>query len=150
MLTLFNPRSIILLICILQGLVFAALLVVRGVKKQSTADFWLAGLLVLLCLENVPHLIGFAGIYDAHPNLSYFPIENPFAVGAVIFLYVMTLTNSERKFTRKDSLLFIPALIYYCYRFIVFLQPINFKNWFDSAVQRPFVTPLLTDRKSVV
>lgn len=144
MLNFFNPRSIILFICILQGLVFAALLSYRGLKKQSTADYWLAALLVLLCLENVSHFIGFAGVYDAYPNLSYFPFDNPFAVGAVIFLYVLTLTNSERNFTSQDFLLFIPALTYYCYRFLVFLQPISFKNWFDSTVHVPFVMPVLT------
>lgn len=74
----------------MQGMVFAALLVFRAVQKHSAADSWLAALLVLLCLENVPHFIGFAGIYDAHPNLSYFPFANPFAVGPVIFLYVLT------------------------------------------------------------
>lgn len=143
-LNFFNPRSIILFICILQGIVFAVLLIYRGLKKQSTADYWLAALLVLLCLGNVAYFIGFAGVYDAYPNLSFFPFDNPFAVGAVIYLYVQTLTNVERKFTRRDFLLFIPALAYFTYRFLIFLQPLDFKNWFDDAVQVPFVMPVIT------
>lgn len=144
LLNFFNPRSIVLFICILQGIVFAILLIHRGLKKRSAADYWLAGLLVLLCLGNVSYLIGFAGVYDAYQDLSFFPFENSFAVGAVIYLYVQTLTNFERKFTRRDFLLFIPALVYYAYQFLIFLQPLSFKNWFDDAVHVPFVMPVLT------
>ena len=42
LLSFFNPRSIILFICILQGVVFAGLLVYRGWKRRSVADYWLA------------------------------------------------------------------------------------------------------------
>ncbi len=143
-LNFFNPRSVLLLICILQGAVFAGLLAYRGWRRRSAADFWLAVLLVLLCLGNVTYFIGFAGVYDAYPSLSFFPFDNPFAFGATIYLYVQTLTNSERKFTRRDFLLFIPALVYFAYRFLIFLQPLDFKNWFDDAVQVPFVMPVLT------
>lgn len=143
-LNFFNPRSIILFISILQGIVFAVLLIYRGLKKKSAADFWLAGLLVLLCLGNVSHFIGFAGVYDAYQDLSFFPFDNPFAIGAVIYLYVQTLTNSARKFTGRDALLFIPALVFYVYHFLIFLQPLSYKNWFDDAVHVPYVMPLLT------
>ncbi len=144
LLSFFNPRSIILFICILQGMVFAGLLVYRGWRRRSTADYWLAALLVLLCLGNVPHFIGFAGVYDAYRDLSFFPFDNPFAVGAVIYLYVRTLTNSERLSARRVLLLFAPALVYYAYRFLVFLQPLSFKDWFDDAVHVPVVAPVLT------
>lgn len=144
LLNFFNPRSIILFICILQGMIFAGLLVQRGWKRKSASDYWLALLLALLCLGNVSYFIGFAGVYDAYPNLSFFPFDNPFAVGAVIYLYVQTLTNSEKKFAPGNFLLFIPALVYYAYQFLIFLQPLGFKNWFDDAVHVPFVMPALT------
>lgn len=144
LLSFFNPRSIVLFICILQGMVFAGLLVYRGWKRRGTADYWLAALLVLLCLGNVPHFIGFAGVYDAYRDLSFFPFDNPFAVGAVIYLYVRTLTNSEGLSARRGLLLFAPALVYYAYRFLVFLQPLSFKDWFDDAVHVPVVAPVLT------
>jgi len=144
MIDFFNPRSILLFFCILQSIVFAALLIYRGLKKHSTCDFWLAGLLVLLSLDNVPHFIGFAGVYDAYHDLSYFPFENPFAIGAIIYLYVQTLTKSERAFSRRDILLFLPALGYFAYRTLIFLQPLSFKDWFDDKVHVPFVMPFLT------
>lgn len=144
LLNFFNPRSTILLISILQGVVFAVLLLYRGLKKRSSADYWLAALLVLLCLGNVTHFIGFAGVYDAYQDLSFFPFDNPFAVGAVIYLYVQTLTNSERRFTRRDFLLFIPALVFYTYQFLIFLQPLSYKNWFDDAMHVPYIMPVLT------
>jgi len=106
----------------------------RALKKRSAADYWLAGLLALPCLGNVSHFIGFAGVYDAYPDLSFFPFDNPFAIGTAIYLYVQTLTNSERRFTRRDFLLFIPALAFYAYQFLIFLQPLSFKNWYDDVV----------------
>jgi hypothetical protein len=144
LLNFFNPRSTILFISILQGIVFAVLLLYRGAKRRSSADYWLAALLVLLCLGNVSHFIGFAGVYDAYQDLSFFPFDNPFAIGASIYLYVQTLTNSERRFTHRDLLLFTPALVFYAYQFLIFLQPLAFKNWFDGAVHVPYVMPVLT------
>jgi hypothetical protein len=57
----------------------------------------------------------------------------------VIYLYVRTLTNSEGMPARRALLLFAPAFVYYAYRFLVFLQPLSFKDWFDDAVHVPFV-----------
>jgi len=59
-----NPRSIILFICILQGAIFAALLLLRYFKRGKSADFWLAALLVLLCSSLITPFIGFANVYD--------------------------------------------------------------------------------------
>ena len=42
-----NIRSILIFICILQGLIFAGLLVNRGLKQKTKADLWLALLLVV-------------------------------------------------------------------------------------------------------
>jgi AraC-like DNA-binding protein len=144
LLNFFNPRSSVLFVSILQGVVFAVLLLYRGLKRRSSSDYWLAALLVLLCLGNVSHFIGFAGVYDAYQGLSFFPFDNPFAIGAVIYLYVQTLTNSERKFTHRDFLLFTPALAFFTYHFLIFLQPLSFKNWFDDAVHVPYIMPVLT------
>lgn len=144
MINFFNLRSTLLFFCILQSIVFSALLIYRGLKKHSASDYWLAGLLVMLSLDNVPHFIGFAGVYDAYHDLSYFPFENPFAIGAIIYFYVQTLTESARKFSRRDFLLFIPALVYFTYRTLIFLQPLSFKDWFDHNVHLPFVMPFLT------
>ena len=44
-----NPRSIIVFVCILQGAIFAALLLFRYFKHKKTADFWLAILLAVRC-----------------------------------------------------------------------------------------------------
>lgn len=139
-----NQRSIVLFIGILQGLIFAVLLIVRSFQRKNQSDFWLAALLILLCLSTVSDFIGFAGVYDVFKNikdLTFFPFDNPFAYGVLIYLYVQTLTNNKRRLTRRDWLLFIPAIVFYIYQFWAFAQSMDFKNWYEKAVHIPYISP---------
>ncbi len=141
---LFNPRSIVVFVCILQGAVFAALLFLRYFKQKKSADFWLAALLVLLCASLITPLIGFANIYDRNQWLTYFPFAVVYGNGVCIWFYVLTLTNSKRKFERRDFLLFVPSIIYLTFRFILFAQNLEFKSWFDKNYYQPIVNPFVT------
>ena len=141
----FNPRSIVLFIGILQGLIFAILLIIRSFRRKNQSDFWLAALLILLCLSTISDFIGFAGVYDAFrsiKDLTFFPFDNPFAYGILIYLYVQTLTNNQRRPTRRDRLLFIPAIVFYIYQFWAFAQNIEFKNWYEKAIHITYISPL--------
>ncbi len=140
----FNPRSLVVFICILQGAIFAALLLIRYFKSKKSADFWLAALLVLLCSSLITPLIGFANVYDRNQWLTYFPFAVVYANGVCIWFYVQTLTNSERKFERKDWLFFIPSIVYVLFRFALFGQSLEFKGWFDETYYQPFVNPFVT------
>ena len=60
----FNPRSLVVFIGILQGTIFAALLLIRYFKLKKSADCWLAALLLLLCSSLITPFIGFANVYD--------------------------------------------------------------------------------------
>ena len=140
----FNPRSIVLFIGILQGLIFATLLIIRSFQRKNHSDFWLAALLISLCLSTVTDFIGFAGVYDALKNykdLTFFPFDNPFIYGASIYLYVQTLTNDKRRLTRRNLLLFVPAIIFYLYQFLAFAQTMEFKNWYEKAIHIPYISP---------
>jgi AraC-like DNA-binding protein len=139
----FNPRSIICFIAILQGAVFAALLIFRYFKYQKTADFWLAILLILLCASLITPLIGFANVYDRNQWLTYFPFSISYSYGVCIWFYVANLTNSKRGFSRRDLLFFIPSAIYVAFRLILFAQNLEFKDWFGANFYAPFINPFV-------
>ncbi len=143
----FNPRSIVLFIGILQGLIFASLLIIRSFQRKNQSDFWLAALLITLCLSTVSDFIGFAGVYDALKSikdLTFFPFDNPYNYGVLIYLYVQTLTNNKRRLTRRDLLIFLPTIVFYVYQFWAFAQTMEFKNWYEKAFHTPYISPLFT------
>ena len=135
----FNPRSIICFIAILQGAIFAALLIFRYFKHRKTADFWLAALLIVLCSSLITPFIGFANVYDRNQWLTFFPFTISYSYGVLVWFYVVYLTNSKRAFSYKDLLFFIPTAGYVAFRLFLFAQNLEFKNWFDKNYYAPFV-----------
>ena len=135
----FNPRSIICFVAILQGAIFAALLLLRYFKHKKTADAWLAALLGVLCLSLVTPLIGFANVYDRNQWLTYFPFTISYSHGVLVWFYVVYLTNSRRRLRLKDLLFFIPSVAYVAFRLVLFAQDLEFKRWFDDKFYAPFV-----------
>ena len=138
-----NPRSIIVFVCILQGAIFAALLLFRYFKHKKTADFWLAVLLAVLCSSLITPFIGFANVYDRNQWLTYFPFSIAYSYGVCIWFYVVNLTDSTRKFKRKDLLFFIPTAIYLIFRFTLFARNLEFKVWFNENYYNPFADTII-------
>jgi len=128
----FNFRSILVFICILQGLIFAGLLTVRGVRQRSRADLWLAVLIVLLCSSLITPLIGFANVYDNNQWLTYFPFSIAYSYGLCVWFYTVNLTDSRHRFRRRDLLLFVPTTVYLAYRLFLFSHSVEWKSWFDD------------------
>lgn len=139
----FNPRSVALFVCLLQGAIFAALLFWRGRRKKSSADLWLAALLFFFCSSLITPLIGFANVYDANQWLTYFPFALAYSYGVAVYFYVLSLTNSERAFDTRDLLLFAPSAIYVVFRLALFVQSLQFKDWFNERFYVPFFAPFL-------
>lgn len=139
----YNPRSIVLFICILQGAIFAVLLIHRATQKKSPADFWLAALIVSLCLSLVTPLIGFANVYNLNQWLTYFPFGIAYSYGVCVYLYTVSLTDAKRRFGRGDLFLFIPSAIYLIFRLTLFSQSLEFKDWFDKNYYVPVASPVI-------
>jgi AraC-like DNA-binding protein len=122
-----NLRSLLLLIAMLQGLVIATLLLLRGFRRKQPADFLLAGLLFFLTCSLISHFIGFMGVYDyarEHGwDLSYFPFDNPFTYGPLIWMYTRALTDEQFQWTRRDWLHCLAPLLYYLIHFSVWRLP---------------------------
>jgi AraC-like DNA-binding protein len=135
-----NPRSIICFIAILQGLIFAALLIIRGFRQKNKADFWLAALLLVLCSSLITPFIGFANVYDLNQWLTYFPFSIVYSYGVLVWFYTLNLTDSKRSFQPKDLLLFTPAIIYLIVRFFLFSHNLDWKDWFIHTYGRLYET----------
>jgi len=134
----FNPRSIICFIAILQGLIFAVLLVNRGFKQKTKADLWLAILLLVLCSALITPFIGFANVYDLNQWLTYFPFSIAYSYGVCVWFYTLNLTDSKRKFQTKDIYFFIPTFVYLAIRFFLFAQTLEWKDWFGKNYDNSF------------
>lgn len=139
----FNPRTIIIFICILQGAIFSVLLLSRYFKHKKRSDFWLAALLFLLCSNLITPLIGFANVYDRNQWLTYFPFGIAYGYGVCVWFYIVNLTDSKREFLRKDFLLFIPSIIYLIFRLTLFAQTLEFKDWFNENYYVPIAEPFI-------
>jgi len=117
--TLFNPRSAMLFVAMLQGLVIGVMLLYRNRRAHRPSDWLLAGLLWFLVCSLITHFIGFMGVYDIMRergmDLTFFPFGNGFAYGPFILLYVRSLTDSHFRLTKRDMRYFIPAIVYYGY-----------------------------------
>lgn len=135
-----NPRSIICLIAILQGLVFSILLIVRFRRTGQRADLCLAALLFTLCLSLVTPMIGFANVYDLNQWLTYFPFAIAYSYGVLVWFYTIFLTDSGRRFARRDLVYFVPAAIYLAGRFFLFAHGLEWKEWFSDNYERSFST----------
>lgn len=127
-----NFRSILVFICILQGGIFAALLVGRGLRQKSKADLWLAVLIVVLCSSLITPFIGFANVYDKNQWLTYFPFSIAYSYGVLIWIYTINLTDSRHRFTLRDLALFLPTTFYLAYRIFLFSHSLEWKDWFGE------------------
>lgn len=127
----------------MQGLLFALLLVVRGVREGTRSDRWLALLLVVLSLSLVTPLIGFANVYDRNQWLTYFPFSIDYLPPVLVLFYVRSLTNSKWAPEKKDLLYLIPTAIYLIFRFSIFAQTEAWKKWFDNAYYVPYAEPAI-------
>lgn len=81
----FNLYSSLLLPAFIQGILFAALLLVRGWKFQRLSDKLLGWLLLLNAIKIAYWMLGFAGWYDSHDGFTsfmfYFPFDNVLWMG---------------------------------------------------------------------
>lgn len=88
-------------------------------------------------------MIGFAGVYDANPWLTYFPFNFAYTYGICVYNYVLCLTDPKRKLTARNLILFAPAVIYIVFRLVLFAQTNAFKIWFDRNYYTPLIGPLI-------
>lgn len=123
----FNRYSALLLIFFLHGLVYAILLLRKGIANDRASDKWLALFLFLCILYIAPWMLGFAGWYDGYNCfwcrnfLFYMPLQHTLLMGPVIYFYLRALFQPGLPLRRKDLWHFLPAALYLLWCAIVFV-----------------------------
>jgi AraC-like DNA-binding protein len=133
----FGPMSITLLICAVQGVALAALLLVA--KRNQTANRCLALLIMAVVALITPFIIGYAGFYDKWPQLNFAPFSYTLAFGPLIYFYTISLIDAQSKQAWPH---FIPVLIQFLSHALVFPLPLETKNWWDGVAHAPIISPI--------
>ncbi len=118
----FGFFSSLLLIFFVHGLVYAVLLLRKGIINQSTPEKWLSLFIFLCVLFIAPWMLGFAGWYDNQPYreiLFYTPLQHLFFIGPVMFFYVRSLLNPSFSFGKKEWLHLLPGVLYLLYSIVM-------------------------------
>jgi AraC-like DNA-binding protein len=107
----FGLYSSLLLPAFVHGIVFSILLFYRGYKNDRLSDRLLAWLLLLNSIKVAYWMLGFAGWYDTRDTYTsfmfYFPFNQVFWIGPLLYFYFLSLTNANFRFSKKDRVHFI-------------------------------------------
>ena len=136
----FGARSIWLTIGVAHGLVLALLLLRAPVNR--TANRLLALLVALVAVRVLPYIIGYAGVYDRWPWLSFLPHDWSLAYGALVWLYVVVLCTGA--LPRRWWWHLLPGALQGAYYCAVFPRTLAFKDAWNDAVHVPYVVPIET------
>lgn len=110
----FNLYSTPLLVLVLQGLVFAVLLLVRYKRNGHLSDLLLALVLILTCYDRTSYTIGFMDWYDTFRNtkINYYLINLELIFAPLLYFYVKSLTDFSFKLRKRDYHHFLPGIIF--------------------------------------
>ncbi|MEM6718174.1 MAG: helix-turn-helix domain-containing protein [Bacteroidota bacterium] len=120
----FGFKSSTLLFFFLHALLFAGLLLYRGIRSEDKSSYWLAAFVFLCAMYIAPFMLGYAGWYSEQPYrdiLFYIPFQQLFLLPPLLYFHIKSSLNSSFKFQRKDWLHFVPALLYAVYTLIVWI-----------------------------
>jgi len=147
-----------LLFLVLQGYIFAFLLLKRFFSKKHLPDLFLSLLLFITGYHTTTYIIGFMDWYDTYQNtkINYFLIDFLLAIGPLVYFYIKSITQPYFKFRKIDFLHFVPALVFFIYKICIYLydaQQPNFdevqNGWFLSNVHWQYVSFWLSPLKDI-
>lgn len=129
-----NINAIIPALTLLQGILFATLLILRGRREERHSDFWLAFLLILLALSGVPFMLGWLGITYLWEELTFLPWDGlGFAYVPTMYLFLRSLVNSAWRFSwQRDGKHYGIYIFYFMYHLLIGgygQMNKNFVNW---------------------
>ncbi len=127
----FNIHSTPLLILVLQGLIFAVLLLWRYYRGGKVADVLMALILLLMVYHRTAYTIGFMGWYDTFKNtkVNYYIFSLGLAAGPLIYLYIRTVLVAPFKFRKADWWHFVPVALFIVYRIAVLINDASQPDW---------------------
>jgi len=120
----FGPRSSILLIFFVHGIIYSVLLLRKGILFSNTSARLLSVFVLLCCLYICPWMLGHAGWYSTQPYrdiMFYIPFQQVLFLGPLIYFYTQSLLNKSFRFSKTDLYHFLPGILYLIYSLIVFV-----------------------------
>ncbi|MEM7573957.1 MAG: AraC family transcriptional regulator [Bacteroidota bacterium] len=111
----------------LQGLIFAYLLVRKGIKHDNAPSKWLSLFVFLCSLYLMPWMFGHANWYakDGFRDFLFFaPLHQLFLLGPVIYAYTRALLNPNFSLKGQEWWHFAPAIAYGLYSLVVFITDV--------------------------
>lgn len=144
----FNIFSTPLLILVIQGLIFAFLLLRRYRKHLVLADLLIALILLVTAYHRTTYTIGFMGWYDTFKDtkINYFLWNLSIGMAPLIYLYVRSVVQAPFKWKKKDYLHFIALGLYVLYRIFLYLYDVNqegFESGYEGVLMQNFHSPYL-------
>lgn len=91
-------------------------------ETNTVAPKWLALFLLFCSLYIAPWMLGFAGWYDNQPYrdiMFYTPFRHIYFMGPALYFYVQSLLNPKFRLTRKNSIHFLPGILYLVYNAVI-------------------------------
>lgn len=139
-----------LLILVVQGYLFAGLVLNRYFKKKHLSDIFLSLILAITAYNCTTYTIGFMDWYDTYRNtkINYYLVDVTLAIGPTVFFYVLFVTHPARKFRRLDWLHYLPFALYIIYEIFVVtfdsMQPGYWdqqNGWWLENVHFKYISP---------
>lgn len=118
----YDYQSLTLLFFVLNELIFALILVKKGIKDDIESDRWLSLLILLCALYMTPWMLGKAGWYAEsgyRDFLLFIPFHQYYLFGPVMFFFTRKLTGDRVEDDERIWLHFIPAGLYLLYSALV-------------------------------
>ncbi len=130
----FSIYAFIPFLTLLQGLIFAILLILRGRREERYSDNWLAFVLFMLAINGIPYMLGWIGITYLWEKLTYLPWDGFWLViPPATYLFLKSLTNDTWRFsTRRDLWHFWAYGLYFIEHLIVGIWALYDKSILDK------------------
>jgi AraC-like DNA-binding protein len=124
-----------ILLCFLTG---AAILIRKDGNQQ--ANKLLAILIFLAALSFLNGFLAMAGVYNQYQHLYFIPLNYSFSFGPLFYFFVKTKVNPSFRFTKKELIHFIPALIQAVFFFAIGFRSAEYKamiwrEWYGPYLQ---------------
>jgi AraC-like DNA-binding protein len=121
--------SILILLGAINALGLAVL--ISRTRANREANRLLACLLVLVALRLCIYVLGFAGVYDRHPDLTFLPLDLSAGFAPLLWLYVRALTG---RLPAHGWAHLLPAAAQFAYQLACFMLPADIKwNWYTTG-----------------
>lgn len=148
----FNIHSTPLLILVIQGVLFAVLLLWRYTRTGNSADLIVGVLLLIIAYDQITYTVGFMGWYTTFKNtkINYYLIPVGLIMGPLIYLYVRSLTIAPFKLRTQDWWHVLPFGLLFVWRVILLAHDSMQPGWdegysgeWKANIHEVYVDPFL-------